>query len=51
VMNMVGATGTPSAVRVDADGRLASTPMVGAPAILAALGADAPKLSLTIEGA
>lgn len=51
VMNMVGGTGTPSAVRVDADGRLASEPMVGGPAILAALGVQAPKLNLTIEGA
>jgi peroxiredoxin len=49
VMNMVGATGTPSAVKVDGKGRLASAPMVGAPPILAALGA-APKLSLAIEG-
>jgi hypothetical protein len=51
VMNMVGGTGTPSAIRVDADGRLASEPMVGGPAILDALGARAPKLNLTIEGA
>ncbi len=51
VMNMVGATGTPSAVRVDVDGRLVSKPMVGAPAILDALGAEAPRLSLTVEGA
>ena len=51
VMNMVGGTGTPSAVSVDTDGRLASAPMVGAPAILAALGADVPKLNVSIEGA
>lgn len=51
VMNLVGAGGTPSAVSVDTDGRLASEPMVGGPAILNALGADAPKLSLTVEGA
>lgn len=51
VMNMVGATGTPSAVRVDANGRLASEPMVGAPTILNVLDAAAPELSVTIEGA
>ena len=50
VMNMVGGTGTPSAVSVDADGRLASEPMIGGPAILDALGAHAPKLNVTIEG-
>ena len=48
---MVGGTGTPSAVSVDTDGRLTSEPMVGAPAILAALGADVPKLNVSIEGA
>jgi peroxiredoxin len=51
VMNMVGGTGTPSAVIVDTDGRLASEPMIGGPAILDALGARAPRLNLTIEGA
>jgi peroxiredoxin len=51
VMHMVGGTGTPSAVSVDANGRLTSEPMVGATAILNALGADAPMLNLTIEGA
>lgn len=50
VMNMVGGTGTPSAVRIDANGRLASEPMIGGPAILEALGARAPTLKLTIEG-
>jgi len=35
-----GATGTPSAVLVDAEGKIASQVAVGAPAILALAGAD-----------
>lgn len=37
-----GATGTPSAVLVDADGRIASEVAVGGPAVLALAGAGAP---------